>query len=504
MGIGSTKSASIPAPQGNCPYCTAAPMRVEKKHNTYVCGRCGSNRTDPQQGRILAMHIIPFGETIPSEAKDWTSQQYEQYYWRPYFNSMPDEHLRNANNNEQEHKQLPLIQAGDRFQTKEVDFKIVSCFPTIGVVDDNTQMFLVHPVSCLQSVVKATIAPLKESLDNVGFFVRQIHSDDVCCQSDIKDFVEEAVQPYFAQEHRQVVEGEVLMFNGVQMKVLQMEPSSGIVDETTTLFTESESLPDLEKVHLRPVYESLPNSEKQINEDLLFRKYLKGFLQGTTRCLKKGETVQVDGVDFYVVDALPEKGVVTFASVIFTEGGPISGDELRRIQLERDEQIARQLQEQMMREEYGDRPFLMGPGAMNLEARRATALIQQRLSSIIAQIPENHPQRPALLEMQRQLAATANSPEAFFELLQAARDGQVGHRGAASERVAQLPTSNYHRTSTDESNADLEAISCRICLSDYEEGEVLRTLPCFHRFHEGCIDKWLQRDNKCPICKTEV
>eukprot|EP00475_Leptophrys_vorax_P038658 TRINITY_DN68645_c0_g1_i4.p1 TRINITY_DN68645_c0_g1~~TRINITY_DN68645_c0_g1_i4.p1 ORF type:complete len:329 (-),score=73.14 TRINITY_DN68645_c0_g1_i4:1086-2072(-) len=322
-------------------------------------------------------------------------------------------------------------------------------------------------------------------------------------QAEVKDFVDDVVKPYFAQESRQVVQGEVLVFKGVQMKVMQMEPFAGIIDENTTLFTEPEALSDLEKVHLRPVFESLPNSEKNITEDLLFKKYLKGFLQGTHRILKKGETVHVEGVEFYVVDALPERGVVTFGSVIFTEGGPIDGDELRAIQMQRDEEMARQLQEQMMREEYGDSPpIFVGSGNVDLEARRASAMIQQRLASIISQMPDNHPQRIALLNMQRQLGE-ASSPEVFFEMLAAARDGQMLNRGATSERVAQLPTSQYRKLSEDTS-ADLESLSCRICLSDYEEGEVLRTMPCFHRFHEGCIDKWLQRDNKCPICKNAV
>jgi len=31
--------------------------------------------------------------------------------------------------------------------------------------------------------------------------------------------------------------------------------------------------------------------------------------------------------------------------------------------------------------------------------------------------------------------------------------------------------------------------SCRVCLSDFENGEDLRILPCFHSFHVKCIDQ---------------
>ncbi|GAB4845516.1 hypothetical protein Ancab_038921 [Ancistrocladus abbreviatus] len=46
--------------------------------------------------------------------------------------------------------------------------------------------------------------------------------------------------------------------------------------------------------------------------------------------------------------------------------------------------------------------------------------------------------------------------------------------------------------------------SCAICLEKLtakeEEAEVLR-LPCSHVFHGGCILKWLERHDSCPLCR---
>ena len=47
-------------------------------------------------------------------------------------------------------------------------------------------------------------------------------------------------------------------------------------------------------------------------------------------------------------------------------------------------------------------------------------------------------------------------------------------------------------------------VSCTICLGDYEEGEVLRVLPCLHRFHQPCVDPWLAEHTQCPLCKADV
>ena len=45
-------------------------------------------------------------------------------------------------------------------------------------------------------------------------------------------------------------------------------------------------------------------------------------------------------------------------------------------------------------------------------------------------------------------------------------------------------------------------MECVICLQDYEEGEELMTLVCFHKFHSSCIKKCLGVRKECPVCKT--
>ena len=52
-----------------------------------------------------------------------------------------------------------------------------------------------------------------------------------------------------------------------------------------------------------------------------------------------------------------------------------------------------------------------------------------------------------------------------------------------------------------ESQYDQE--SCVICLSEFENGDSITTLPCGHDYHTECIKPWLlKRSSKCPICKA--
>ncbi|KAK9101213.1 hypothetical protein Scep_024643 [Stephania cephalantha] len=50
-----------------------------------------------------------------------------------------------------------------------------------------------------------------------------------------------------------------------------------------------------------------------------------------------------------------------------------------------------------------------------------------------------------------------------------------------------------------------EGLECAVCLSKFEDSELLRLLPkCKHAFHIGCVDKWLESHSSCPICRHKV
>lgn len=56
------------------------------------------------------------------------------------------------------------------------------------------------------------------------------------------------------------------------------------------------------------------------------------------------------------------------------------------------------------------------------------------------------------------------------------------------------------------------AATCSVCFEDYTCGDSMRILPCKHRFHQICVDKWLfkpaaadrKRHLECPLCSAPV
>ena len=50
----------------------------------------------------------------------------------------------------------------------------------------------------------------------------------------------------------------------------------------------------------------------------------------------------------------------------------------------------------------------------------------------------------------------------------------------------------------------LEYPSCSVCLTEIAKNEPTLLIPCGHMFHDGCINKWLEMHNTCPVCRYEL
>jgi len=75
-----------------------------------------------------------------------------------------------------------------------------------------------------------------------------------------------------------------------------------------------------------------------------------------------------------------------------------------------------------------------------------------------------------------------------------ALDSTITKKGLTTEELKNLPVKVYLKTF--DGNC-----SCSICIGECESGEMIRQLPCTHRFHKDCIDTWLESNITCPICK---
>lgn len=131
------------------------------------------------------------------------------------------------------------------------------------------------------------------------------------------------------------------------------------------------------------------------------------------------------------------------------------------------------------------------------------AELDARIRAALARLPPADPQAIFLVTLLNRIPRTPDGtmdPRAFEEISKALENAL---RGASQQMLDYLPTRLFHPSQLPQ-NAEEEHTSCRVCLSAYEDGETLRTLPCLHSFHQACIDPWLRGRKDCPLCKVSA
>lgn len=86
-------------------------------------------------------------------------------------------------------------------------------------------------------------------------------------------------------------------------------------------------------------------------------------------------------------------------------------------------------------------------------------------------------------------------PLAYLLALMSEEQGNPANRAD----IADLPT---RKVKADENLGEQKR--CQICLEDFGDGDDVKTLPCLHIYHQKCIERWLNTDNSCPVCKTPI
>ena len=73
----------------------------------------------------------------------------------------------------------------------------------------------------------------------------------------------------------------------------------------------------------------------------------------------------------------------------------------------------------------------------------------------------------------------------------------------AQQKIDALPVVKFQSACVEKDCNDCDN-KCLVCISEYEDGESLRQLPCNHCFHKDCVDEWLSKKDVCPYCRTSL
>ena len=88
----------------------------------------------------------------------------------------------------------------------------------------------------------------------------------------------------------------------------------------------------------------------------------------------------------------------------------------------------------------------------------------------------------------------------FYWLRKLRRVAKLDQREHELEMLARKAVARIELTRLERDSSE----DCSVCLETMVAGAEVRSLPCTHVFHRKCVDKWLVRKRKCPLCKLDI
>ncbi|XP_061750705.1 uncharacterized protein si:ch211-59o9.10 [Nerophis ophidion] len=189
-----------------------------------------------------------------------------------------------------------------------------------------------------------------------------------------------------------------------------------------------------------------------------------------------------------------------------TEAPPevvISDDEdmpIRMAQMEEDEVFARSLQAQFDQEEAESHHHYHQMHHMHADATWTPHLLAAAMSPLAPLGQDGVRRQPRRGRGQRRDTPllsddlAANDYEALLEFEE--RQGAVVSKKMTRSEIERFPVKSFQSGGGN--------TQCQICFCDYDQGDKLRMLPCFHDYHVPCIDRWLKDNTTCPICRVNL
>lgn len=361
-------------------------------------------------------------------------------------------------------------------------------------------------------------------------------------------------------QKRHLMEGELFLYNGVEFRVMACQPKDGFITRDTAVHVSGLPIVDVKSMTIRAISNSLPNRHKNLSKEEIKNMYLDPYFKGQSRYVDRTREIAIQGVTFTLVECVPKAGLITCKTKI-KQGIPMTADELREKQEEDDMAYARRLQA----EEDRGAPMILfrsiaRQSSANARNQVRNANVNANANNADANANANgngNAANPNQATRQgnrnaREIQVPIQSVNQFFDLIrQLQQENQAAQREGRQprfdhqepwvqflqqfqeQRQAQvrslppgfgdrLPSYTYRQSSKPsspkgdidqqisskdkqtEAESSQSSLTCRICLENYADGDKLKILPCFHKYHEDCINSWFQMSRKCPICNMDV
>ena len=116
------------------------------------------------------------------------------------------------------------------------------------------------------------------------------------------------------------------------------------------------------------------------------------------------------------------------------------------------------------------------------QAEEEDRLLQRAIEASRQELQAQNPDRPDVDRMN------------YEQLLELGENAGQVNRGYSEQQLSTIPTSEWLQPSSTESD------QCQICMEAFEGGKQFKKLRCGHEYDAKCIDTWLKKEKRCPIC----
>ncbi|CAD8072580.1 unnamed protein product [Paramecium sonneborni] len=335
-----------------------------------------------------------------------------------------------------------VLESGIKFQIGAFEFRVIGGFPNRGIITRQTQIY------CYGYYIQETTRSVK--------ILSQKPSQ--LLDNEIKSYLN--VNP----KDNQIIQDSTIKINSQKLLVLQCDNASGKIDRNSIIESISnvQNLRDVKLICIKcPVQFFTYQSQKDRIKEAIRRTIINPYFSGLTRFLERGQILRISDFEFQV-QIIEDRGLVVHNQT------QIDIDIMSPSQQERIQQNSQIDQ-------------LMLPN-----------LLPNRRSEI-------HRQHAQQIEALHRLLNTFILLNENQQLLLSLRNNRT-----SEEQINLLPVRQISMEFINQHQNDDNLIKCMICLEDYQENQIVRTMPCWHYFHQECIDKWLHKSTLCPICKTDV
>lgn len=350
-----------------------------------------------------------------------------------------------------------IIERSSKIQIGELEFKVIGTFPeSVGLVTSKT-FIRCNKFYTSNNLIKRALLITTKKYDD-------FNNDEMC--KEIKNA---------PQDQLQINKGDIAIINNYEFYIRNSEPECGRITNNTEISIENKEILPIKKIKFGVIQSSTPVfsnvNERKGYENYIAQEYFNPyFLSGIKKYIERGDSIIIENIEFFVLNSHPDSGFISPETKAFFKIGISKERCLDKIK-KADNQLAL--------------------GLMNFNNTRSASPLRMRdIDDFII----------------REIMGRNHRHLNFEDLDLNYITEEAISQQKMEENILSLSTfiidEKYMKTI--KNNTEEIMKKCVVCMEEFEIGEELKTLPCFHVFHGKCINKWLFANMSCPVCKLNI